>query len=75
MSTYTLTAQLDSLFEVTSIEAKTEQDATEKAVSTIIVKASHTGNPTATQRLWARGTIVFRNPQGEPLHTLREVSA
>lgn len=73
MSTYTVSAQLDNLFEVVSIDAASDDDATAKAVSTIITKSMHTGNPTITQRLWARGTIMFRNPNGGMLCRLSEV--
>jgi hypothetical protein len=72
MNTYTLSARLDTMFEVLDIEAINDEYATIDAVGTIMTKAYHQGNPTPQQRLWARGAITFRNSAGE---ILREMEA
>ena len=73
MSNYTLSAQLGTMFEVTPIEAEDDILATAQAVATIIRKAMHNGHPNALQRLWARGEITLRNPQGVEMHQLAEL--
>jgi hypothetical protein len=72
MSTYTVSATFDSMFEVVDIEAPTDELATIDAVDIIMTKAYHQGTPTPQQRLWARGAITFRNSAGE---ILREMEA
>lgn len=70
MQSFTLSARLGSMFEVVSIQAVNDLEATLEAIDTIMTKAHHKGDPTAQQRLWASGHIEFRDVDGNLLHEM-----
>lgn len=64
MSTYTVSARRDNMFEVCSVEAVDTADAINKAATIILHKGFHVEDATVTQLLWTYGEIDIRNSEG-----------
>jgi len=65
MSTYTVSAKGDHLFEVCSVEADNDRDAILHAATIILHKGFHVEDATVTQLLWTYGEIDIRNSAGD----------
>jgi hypothetical protein len=70
MKTYTVSASLGDLFEVTDFLETDDTEATIKAIHIILSNACHNGEPTPLQNLWANGKIVFADEDGNVIRTM-----